>query len=330
VRNYEIAAVLAVATVLTAPQAHAQTATLASTISNNGVNKIVVDTFRQELATRLPSVKLEIFLDGTLGGERELIELVKIGETQFHFGVIHSAQYFAELDATLIPFLFTDYESIQVFLAGPVGDRIKQVLEARGNAKFLGTYFQGARWTTSNRPFRTLDELKGIKIRMPEIPLWINVWSGLGAVTTPMAAPEVFSGLQTGVIDAQENTLSGIHGRRLYEVQKALINTQHLQAYTTFMVNLDFWKKLNASGQKAVQDAADVALKTATAAAQAENEETVKSIVAAGLQRVEVSQEFRRAAMPVVERAARRQLAPGVYEEALKVIEAQAAKQGTR
>jgi tripartite ATP-independent transporter DctP family solute receptor len=298
----------------------ATTITLASTAPNSGVNKVVVDKFKEELKERAPDVELEIFLDGSLGGERELIDLVKMNETQIHMGVIHSSQYFPELDATLVPYLFPDYESIQSFFESETGDRIKVALKERGNAQFLNTYYQGARWTTSNTPFRTLEELQGVKIRMPEIPLWIDIWSGLGATTTPMASPEVFSGLQTGVIDAQENMLSNIVGRRLHEVQDYLIATQHQHSYVTTMVNLDFWNGLDEDVKTAIQESMSIATEEGTARALDENDDLIQEILSADTELVEPDPSFREDAMPVIEQAARDVLEEGVYEDAVRTI----------
>lgn len=301
--------------------APAQTITLASTVPDTGVNAIVVEEFVSHIEGSLPDAKVEIFLDGALGGERELLDLLRLGETDIHMGVIHASQYFPELDATLVPYLFPDYDTILAFLDSETGDRIKKALEERGNAKFLGTYYQGSRWTTSNTSFRTIDELNGIKIRMPEIPLWIEIWSGLGATTTPMPSPEVFSGLQTGVIDAQENMLSNILGRRIHEVQKYLIATEHQHSYVTVMANLDFWNGLEAETQQAIQSALDVATTAGTEAAYQENESVIEEILASGVELVEPDPSFRQDAMPIIEKAAKNILEDGIYEDAVQIVE---------
>ncbi|MCJ8141021.1 TRAP transporter substrate-binding protein [Falsirhodobacter halotolerans] len=308
---------------LSAFSAKAEVVTLASTVPDTGINTVFVDTFTQEMSERLPDFDIEPFLDGTLGAERELIDLVKLGETQVHMGVIHSAQYYPELDATLVPYLFPDYQTIVRFLSSETGARLEEALAERGNAKFLGTYYQGSRWTTSNTPFTTLEELQGIKVRLPEIPLWIDIWSGLGVVTTPMPSPEVFSGLQTGVIDAQENMLSNIWGRRLFEVQDYLIDTQHQQSYVTVMANLDFWEGLEPDQQAALQASVDAASAAAYDAAIAENETLERDILASGVELIEPSPEFREKALPIVEKVARATLAEGIYEAAQAVIGAQ-------
>ncbi|MBE9638639.1 TRAP transporter substrate-binding protein [Salipiger mangrovisoli] len=317
---------LAGAVALLPVAALADTITLASTVPDSGVNRVVTETLVGALGESSPETTVDIFLDGSLGGERELLDLLRLGETDIHMGVIHASLYFPELDATLVPYLFPDYASIQAFLASETGDRLKAALEEKGNAKFLGTYYQGARWTTANRPFRTLDDLKGLKIRMPEIPLWIKIWSGMGATTTPMPSPEVFSGLQTGVIDAQENMLSNILGRRLYEVQSHLIATEHQHSYITIMANLDFWNGLDAEAQAKLQAAIDKATAAGSQSAFEENQSLIDEIVASGVELVQPDPSFRTDSMEIIRAAANSQLEPGIYEKAVEVIE---TKQGT-
>lgn len=296
----------------------AKTITIDSSVPNSGINKVFVDTLVSELGERAAEFDTEVFLDSQLGAERELIDLVKFGETTIHIGVIHSAQYYPELDATLIPYLFKDYASVKRFLNGPVGERMEAALRQRGNAVTLGYYYMGARWTTTRgRPFRTIDELAGIKIRMPKIPVWIDIWSGLGATITPMPSKEVFSAMQSGVIDAQENMLSNIWGRRIYEVSDYLVATKHQQSYNTVMINQDFWEDLSKDQQQAIQASVDAATKAADEKAFEYNKQIVADIEEAGVEVVEPDPSFRKDALPIVKKAADDILADGVWEAAV-------------
>ena len=298
--------------------AQAQTVTLASSAPNSGINEVFVDSLVAELGQRAPELAVEVFMDSQLGAERELIDLVRLGETTIQLGVIHSSLYYPELDATLVPYLFQSYEAVQRFLDGPVGQRMEQALAERGNAVVLGYYYQGARWTTTRgRSFSTTDELEGIKIRMPEIPLWIAIWSGLGATIAPMPSKEVFSAMQGGVIDAQENMLSNIWGRRLHEVSDYLIATRHQQSYMTVMINQDFWEDLSDAQRAAMQESVDAATAAADAEAERLNQQIIADIQAAGLTVVEPKPAFREAALPVVEKAAQDLLDKGVWEAAV-------------
>jgi len=316
-----LAVVAAVAALIATAPAHAQKISLASTAPYTGVNKTYVDAFVAEMKTRVPGMTIDLFLEGKLGGEKELLEQLKLGETHIHLGVIHSALYYPELDATLMPYLFPDYASIQRYLAGPMGAKMNEALERKGGGIYLGTFYQGPRWTTSNKSFATLDELKGVKIRMPEIPIWIKIWGGLGAVITPIPSPEVYSALKTGVVDAQENMLSNILGRKIYEAQKFLIATRHQQAYTTTIAQRNWFRKLPADQQAALRAASAAADKAASEQAIEENASTVKKLQDFGLTLVEPKPEFRAKAMPVIEKVAKDVLAPGAWEAAVAAIE---------
>ncbi|WP_226584027.1 TRAP transporter substrate-binding protein [Acuticoccus sediminis] len=317
-RSMLAACVLVTAIAPGATPARAETVALATSVPDTGTNKLFVDTFIEELKKSAPDLEVERFMDSQLGNERELIDLIKLGEIEFFIGSIHSAQYYPELDATAVPYLFENWAEVKAFLDGPIGERMSEALQQRGNAVPLAYYYQGARWaTTQGRPFRTVADLKGLKMRMSEIPLWIDIWSGLGATIAPMPSNEVFSAMQTGVIDAQENMLANIYGRQIHTVSDYLINTQHLQSYMTLMVNKDFWDGLGEDEQSAVKAAAVKAGEVTDAAAEEVVKEIVSDIAATGVEVVEVDPSFRKDAMPVVEKAAQSLLADGVWEAAV-------------
>jgi TRAP-type transport system periplasmic protein len=303
---------------------YAENAVLATTVPDTGTNKLFVDTFVSSLQKSAPDLKIDRFMNSQLGGERELIDLVKIGEVKFLMGSIHPAQYYPELDATAVPYLFADWKGVKRFLDGPVGAKMSAALQDRGNAIPLSYYYQGSRWvTTRGRSFSTLAELKGIKLRMAEIPLWIDIWSGLGATIAPMPSKEVFSAMQTGVIDAQDNMLANIWGRKLHTVSDYLINTQHLQSYVTLMVNKDYFNGLSPAAQKAVKAAAIEAGDVTDAATDGVIKKIVADIVASGVKLVVPDPSFRKDALPIVEAAGKKALAPGIWEQAVAAANGQ-------
>lgn len=295
---------------------------LASAMAYDGLTRIFVDTLLEEVRLRLPGLALDVSLDGRIGGETELIDMLKAGDHDLHIGVIHGAVYYPELDATLVPYLFPDFAAIERFIAGPVGRRMGDALARRGHAVLVGTYDMGPRWTTANRPIETLDDLRDIKIRMPEVPLWIKIWGGMGAAVTPIAAPDVPGALRAGAVDAQENMLSNIVGRRAFDGQRYLVETAHQHGYASILANRVFWQKLPPERRRLLQAAIDRASDAATDAVRAENARLVARLTAAGMTRLAPRPEFRQKALPVVEKAVRETLAPGIYEAALAAIEA--------
>ncbi len=298
--------------------AGAETVALATSVPDTGTNKLFVDTFIESLEEAVPSMEVERFMDSQLGNERDLIDLVKIGEIEFLIASIQPAVYYPELDATAVPYLFGDWDGVKRFLDGPVGAQMDEALLQRGNAVSLGYYYQGSRWaTTQGRPFRTVADLKGMKLRMSEIPLWIDIWSGLGATIAPMPSNEVFSAMQTGVIDAQENMLPNIWGRQIHTVSNYLIDTQHLQSFMTLMVNADLWEELSEEEQTAMRGAAAEASRVTDGATGEMIAKIVSDIQATGVELVEPDPSFREEAMPIVEAAAQKLLAEGVWDAAV-------------
>ncbi|BBK33825.1 TRAP-type C4-dicarboxylate transport system substrate-binding protein [Stella humosa] len=316
------AAILALFALLAHPAEARARFLVASALPESGVTRIFIDRLQAELRTAWPDQKVELAMAGMLGGETELLDLLKSGEYELHLGVLHGAVYYPELDATLVPFLFPDYPAIERFLDGPVGRRMADALARRGNAVLLGSYDLGQRWTTASKRFETVEELHDIKIRMPEIPLWIKIWGGMGAAVVPIAAPDVPAAIRAGTIDAQENTLSNIFGRRSYQGQAFLIETAHHQSHVSVMAQKGFWHKLLPAQRRLLQDAVERASDAATDALRELDRTILDRLVATGMTRVVPRPEFRQKALPVVEKAARDMLAPGVYEAALAAIEA--------
>ncbi len=131
-----------------------------------------------------------------------------------------------------MPFLLENPNQVSNLINGPLGKRIhKEMLEKTG-LRPLGYFQAGARHLTSNKPIKHPDQLKGLILRIPNVPSFVTAWEALGAKTTPMAFSEVFTSLQQGTIDAQENPLALIKVSGFYEVQKYVNLTGHVVSWT--------------------------------------------------------------------------------------------------
>mgnify|MGYP001791727203 CR=1 FL=1 len=131
-----------------------------------------------------------------------------------------------------MPFLFEDVEAAEKMINGPVGERIEEEMLSKTGLRPLGYFMVGARHLTSNRPIKHPDDLDGLILRVPNVPSFVTAWNALGAKTTPMAYSEVFTGLQQGTIEAQENPLSLIKITGFYEVQNYVNLTGHVIGWT--------------------------------------------------------------------------------------------------
>ena len=131
-----------------------------------------------------------------------------------------------------MPFLFEDIEAAEHMIAGPVGRRIEQEMLTKTALRPLGYFMAGGRHLTSNRPIQHPDDLDGLILRVPNVPSFVTAWDALGAKTTPMAYSEVFTALQQGTIEAQENPLALIKITGFYEVQEYVNLTSHVISWT--------------------------------------------------------------------------------------------------
>ncbi|MEM6772775.1 MAG: TRAP transporter substrate-binding protein [Bacteroidota bacterium] len=131
-----------------------------------------------------------------------------------------------------MPFLMDSMEEVDAMLNGPVGARIREEMVDKTGLRPVGYFQAGARHLTSNRPIKHPDDLAGLVIRIPNVPAFVTAWDALGAKTTPIAFSEVFTSLQQGVINAQENPLPLTKMAAMYEVQEYVNLTSHVFGWT--------------------------------------------------------------------------------------------------
>ena len=178
------------------------------------------------------AVEVQVFPNGMLGNDNATISAVRSGVLELGLtGNPFFTGLAPKLNVLDLPFLFRDRRHAAAVLDGPVGEGLRQELEA-SNLKALATWDIGWRNLTNNRrPVRTPDDLKGLKIRTTPNPAHIRAFQLLGALPTPMAFTELFTALEVGSVDGQENPVTLILNAKFYEVQKHLTLTRH--AFTT-------------------------------------------------------------------------------------------------
>ncbi|MEM6772594.1 MAG: TRAP transporter substrate-binding protein, partial [Bacteroidota bacterium] len=131
-----------------------------------------------------------------------------------------------------LPFLLQSEEDRMALLEGPIGQRIEREMLERTGLRPLGYFIRGPRQLTSNRPIRHPDELNGMILRVPNVPSFVTAWEAMGAKPTPMAFSEVFTGLQQGTIDGQENPFALILNAGFAEVQQYVNLTEHVMSWS--------------------------------------------------------------------------------------------------
>ena len=198
-------------------------------------------------------INVRTYPSAVLGGERDNLEQLTVNQVQMTlFGDTLPSVIAPEYAATVVPFVFPGPEEVFAFWASPIGDAAKKHIRDKAKIETIAFMRRGDRHMTAKKEIRTPADLKGLKMRVPEIPSWVKVWSQIGANPTPVAWPEVFSGLQMGVIEAQENPCFNINQAKLYEVQSHLMVTAHVPAVWHWSVSSDFLKGLSPALREAV------------------------------------------------------------------------------
>ncbi|MGO4886718.1 TRAP transporter substrate-binding protein [Anaerobacillus sp. MEB173] len=237
-------------------------------------------------------VKVEVYPNGVLGGDREVFEGLQLGSiegTTISTGPV--AQFAERFSVFDLPFLFPDEESAYEVLDGPIGTELLDDLHGQGVIG-LNYWENGFRHLTNNiREVKTVDDIKGLKIRTVENNLHIDMWRELGANPTPMAFTELFAGLQQGVVDGQENPVGNVTTTNIYEVQGYLTKTNHIYNASVFMISQPFWNSLSEEEQEIIRNAADEARDYQRQLNQQENDEAFVFLEEAGMTITELSKE---------------------------------------
>jgi tripartite ATP-independent transporter DctP family solute receptor len=202
-------------------------------------------------------VSVKLYHSASLGTDRQLTEGLLLGTVDIVLsGFASIVGFIPEYEALESPFAFRDYEHLDRVVYGRIGREASDLLKQRKGIEILAWWPRGPRYMTANKPIRYPAELKGMKLRVPELPIYIETWKCLGANTTPITYSEMFMALKQGVVEGQENPLEVIYTAGLYDVQKYVIETRHLIACYQLMIGRPALGKLSAADRTALREAA--------------------------------------------------------------------------
>ncbi|RFC62757.1 TRAP transporter substrate-binding protein [Fulvimarina endophytica] len=193
-----------------------------------------------------------------VGGERDHLEGASFGEYQIALGgSMPMSLYAPQYAAADLPFTFDSSEEARQVYEGETGEELRQALIASGNLRLVGLSVRNPRNLTSKRPVKTPEDIQGVRMRVPEIAPWVQIWTEIGALPSPIAWPEVYTSLQTGVIDMQENPVDYIYAGKLFEVQDYVNKTEHVHSFFHWLMNEDFYQGLSDEDRELIQTAID-------------------------------------------------------------------------
>lgn len=224
---------------------------------DRSTNKALLE-FKKEVESKSnSSISIEIFPNGALGGDVQLTESVAMGTLDM---ALPSTSVLTTYDKKFgvldMPYLFKDAQSSFKAMDGDVGKYFDSALEKVG-IKNLGYSFNGIRsMTNSVRPINEPADLKGMKVRVMESPVFIDFFKTLGANATPMSFNELYTGLQQKTVEAQENPPSLIYANKFYEVQSYLSLTEHVNNFLAFIMNKNIYDSLSSDQQQIISTAA--------------------------------------------------------------------------
>lgn len=236
-------------------------------------------------------VKINIFPSGQLGSAREMFEGLQLGTQEIALVPTARISGFApELQLFDLPFLFPTREIGYEIMDGEVGTELLDNLKSQ-KVKGVAFYEDGYKHFTSNKPIVKLEDFKGQKFRTMESPIIINQFKALGANPTPIDFGELYSSLQLGVVDGQENPLVTIVNSKFYEVQKYLILSEHAYLGHVLLFGDDWYNKLPEDIQKILYDKGREIAVWQRQAVQDEEKSYLQTIKDAGVDIIELTPE---------------------------------------
>lgn len=258
-------------------------------------------------------LSIEPHYNNALGAEREVVEGMGFGIIDA--GITSTGPMGGFVDQFMLfdlPYIFENHDHAYAFLDSEHGEQLARLAEEQMNVKFLAWMENGFRHNTNSvRALNTPEDLQGINHRTQESRVQVDTWEALGANATPMAWTEVYTALQQGVMDSQENPLATIYDVNFYEVQDYLNITQHVYSPAPLMMGLDLFNSFSEEDQAIILEAAQLALPFQRESSQELEQRYLVQLEELGMTVTQPDLEpFREAVRPVIE-----QWSPTVGEE---------------
>jgi tripartite ATP-independent transporter DctP family solute receptor len=245
---------------LIAGQVYAQTLKLAHSLPTEHPVHHSLEWFAKQVK-KTTGIRIKVYPNGTLGNETELLQMVQNGTIAFtKVSAAPLTAFASDYKLLSLPYLYKNRAQYDQVLNGPIG---KKILASSKSAGFIGLAFldAGARSFYTDKPIRTPDDLKGMKIRVQNSSLAIDTINALGATAVPLPYGELYSALQQGVVDGAENNIPSYFSSRHYEVKKVYSYDKHTMVPDVLVVSTSVWDKLTDDQRAKIRQAADETVK---------------------------------------------------------------------
>ncbi len=232
---------------------------------------------------------IQVFPASSLGKETDINQGLQLGTVDMIIsGPSFAARSYPRFGIAYYPFIFRDGDHLIAYSKSAVFKEMADEFRAKTGIQVTAYTYYGARHTTAQKAFTNCEGMKGIKIRVPDVPAYTATPKACGANPTPIAFAEVYLALQNGTVEAQENPLTTIEAKKFYEVQKAIMLTGHIVDGLTTQIAPHVWSKLSDAEKTMFTDITREAAANATAEIKKREGELVDEFKKKGLQIVNV------------------------------------------
>lgn len=251
-------------------------------------NQITAQKLQELVKQKLPKYEIEIHPSGQLGGERDMIENVQMGSLDMVItATTPLANFVPEMNVGELLYLIKDYKHADAVYQGPIG---KKWLDACANAnmKGLGYTEVGFRKLCSNKPITSIDDLKGLKLRVMENEMHVAGWRTMGCDAVTMSWPDAYAGVQQGTIDAVEVPYTLIVSNSVDDVCKYIAETNHIYTAQCMLISKNAWDKMSPEEQEIFAECAEEACKEGREYARKEDSASKKKCIDKGVKITEI------------------------------------------
>jgi len=233
---------------------------------------------------------IDVYPASQLGKETDINQGLTLGTVDMIISASSfAARSFPRIGVTYYPYVFRDPEHLLAYTQSDIYEELARGYEEKTGHRIVSTTYYGTRHsTTSNRAFTRCAEMKGLKMRVPDVAAYLAMPRACGANTAPIAFAEVYLALQNGTVDAQENPLTTIEAKKFYEVQKHIILTGHIVDHLNTVISGQLWQRLSDEDKKIFTDVAKQAAERTTAQVAASEKKMVEIFKQRGLTVTEV------------------------------------------
>lgn len=261
------------------------------------------EKFKEEIEAKSEGrIQVELFPDSVLGSETETQEMVSTGDIEMAPSTFLT-QYDPVYSMLEMPYVFDSFAHVKRFVNSEACDALKTRLVESKNIRILNYFGNGFRNITNNtRPINHPEDVKGLSLRTPENQAQIETFKLLGAVVTPLAFPELYSALQQGVVDGQENPVQQIYTAKFYEVQKYMAVTNHMFNPGAICINEQFYQSLPDDLKELLQECIAEAADWQMTYVENSDDSNLQEMIEKGLEVTYPDmEEFREATAPVLD-----------------------------